>query len=136
MCKTHNEHMDKYGEIRRVQRRNPGQPCRIEKCTGVAAAHSLCGRHVHYAQTARRYGLTADEYLDLQEARGGCDICGEPNRAGTMLAVDHDHACCSGAKTCGKCVRGLLCDRCNQALGQMRDDPERLRKAAAYLESR
>lgn len=85
--------------------------------------------------TARRYGLTAEEYLDMQESRTGCDICGESNRGGTMLAVDHDHACCSGTKTCGKCVRGLLCDRCNQALGQMRDDPERLRKAAEYLES-
>jgi hypothetical protein len=40
--------------------------------------------------------------------------------------VDHDH------KT-GR-VRGVPCFTCNAAIGQLRDDPEIARRAAAYLE--
>jgi hypothetical protein len=42
------------------------------------------------------------------------------------LAVDHDH-------TTGV-IRGLICPACNGAIGFMRDDPQRLRSAALYLE--
>jgi hypothetical protein len=31
--------------------------------------------------------------------------------------VDHDHSCCPGRQTCGKCVRGLICRQCNTAFG-------------------
>jgi hypothetical protein len=33
------------------------------------------------------------------------------------LEIDHDHACCPKRPTCGKCTRGLLCDRHNRAIG-------------------
>lgn len=41
-------------------------------------------------------------------------------------AIDHDHTCCSGQKSCGKCVRGILCNRCNQVLGMLDEDPRLL----------
>jgi len=58
-----------------------------------------------------KYGLTADAYLDLLDRQHHkCAICGKPQTSiKRRLAVDHDH------KT-GK-VRGLLCFRCNTALG-------------------
>jgi len=49
------------------------------------------------------------------------------------LVVDHDHECCPDEKSCGKCVRGLLCNWCNRMIGMARDDPQRLRSAIAYL---
>jgi hypothetical protein len=68
---------------------------------------------------------------------GGCAICGatEPGGRGTFH-VDHDHGCCAGTnrKTCGSCVRGLLCNGCNIGLGAFADDTTRLAAAIAYLQ--
>jgi hypothetical protein len=65
----------------------------------------------------------------LVEQRGCCAICSSKLNTSryTKLAVDHCH------KT-GR-VRSLLCTNCNTALGLMKDSPERLRAAAAYLEA-
>lgn len=61
------------------------------------------------------YGLTPEQFDAMLEAQGGgCAICGHSDRS---LEVDHDHTCCPGKKTCGKCVRGILCRRCNRGLG-------------------
>jgi hypothetical protein len=51
-----------------------------------------------------------------------------------VLSIDHDHACCPGRISCGKCIRGLLCNRCNRALGLLGDSIELLKKMIAYLE--
>lgn len=65
---------------------------------------------------------------------GLCAICNKPeimkNRYTKdiqVLAIDHNHET-------GK-IRGLLCMKCNTAIGRMNDDPELLKKAANYLES-
>jgi hypothetical protein len=77
------------------------------------------------------YNITLVEYLQMWMIQGGCcAICRQPD--GTPR-VDHDHACCPGDKSCGRCVRGLLCHRCNVALGLLDDDPERLASAILYL---
>lgn len=74
----------------------------------------------------RKKGMTLEEYEQLAAAqRGRCAICGtEPN--GVVLAVDHCHA--TGQ------IRGLLCTPCNMGIGHLRDDPDVLRRAAAYLD--
>jgi hypothetical protein len=65
---------------------------------------------------------------------GGCAVCGcTPEENGKRLAVDHDHACCAGRESCGKCIRGLLCVKCNSLLGYADDDPARLSAAMTYL---
>lgn len=84
-------------------------------------------------QLKRKYNLTYEQYLEMLEAQGGvCAICA--NTAARDLHVDHDHSCCPGQHSCGKCVRGLLCARCNPALGAFNDDRSTLAKAIAYLE--
>ena len=78
----------------------------------------------------RKYGVDSATYDQMVVDQGGrCVICvGPPVGPGKRLHVDHDHG--TGA------VRALLCAPCNTAIGLMKDDPERLRQAAAYLEGK
>lgn len=83
------------------------------------------------------YGITEDEYnfrLDQQE--GVCAICQNESNSGRNLDVDHDHECCPGRKSCGKCIRGLLCYNCNHAIGLLKDSKKYLNRAIEYLERR
>lgn len=82
----------------------------------------------------RRYGITVKQYEEIKAAQGGkCYICQRATGATKALAVDHDHSCCSGRTSCGKCVRGLCCGPCNSMLAHVRDSPETLERAADYL---
>jgi len=73
-----------------------------------------------------RYGLTSEQYDVLWERqRGLCGICEDQLKPGRTTHIDHDHQ--TGH------VRGLLCQRCNQALGLMRDKASLLIGAAMYL---
>ena len=65
----------------------------------------------------------------LAEQGGVCAACG----GGGEMTVDHDHSCCPGRLTCGRCVRGILCSRCNAAAGQLGDSHVRASRLAAYL---
>ena len=86
-------------------------------------------------RTLRLYGLSEAEWQGwLGRQNGGCAICGttDPGGRGQWM-IDHDHGCCPGAGSCGRCVRGLLCNRCNLLLGFANDQPEILRAALEYL---
>jgi hypothetical protein len=75
----------------------------------------------------RKYGLTVEQYDQMLEAQGrSCAICGRPQPTWTSLHVDHDHET-------GR-VRGLLCFRCNNAIGDLDDSPDRFVLVAEYLE--
>lgn len=113
-----------------------------QKCNACSCVKPICefgrnmGRRCGYKAickvcTAARsregtYGLRPHEYEQLlQKQNNTCPICKIP--FSSTPTVDHDH------KT-GK-VRALLCMTCNVALGSLRDSRERVRAAAAYLES-
>ncbi|RPE45190.1 recombination endonuclease VII [Streptomyces sp. Ag109_O5-1] len=71
----------------------------------------------------RKYGLTEVERDALiASQRGVCCIC----LSAPAAHVDHCHET-------GR-VRGVLCFSCNAALGQFKDQPEVIRRAAAYVE--
>ena len=84
------------------------------------------------ADNIKRYGLTVDEFESaLVASKGLCAICRRPEsvkQKGVLqrLSIDHNHET-------GK-FRGLLCKRCNTAIGQLGDDPLRARALAEYLE--
>ncbi|QWT30116.1 HNH endonuclease [Streptomyces phage TunaTartare] len=79
------------------------------------------------------FGITRERYSELLKLQNGkCAICGGES-IDRNFSIDHDHNCCSGRKSCGNCIRGLLCNGCNMGIGYMRDDIERLTNAIEYL---
>lgn len=114
------------------------QRCQREACgreftftyVGGSGIRKFCSdecRRAHFTrpEQARSYGLKSkyglsDARFDAMLARqgGGCAICHAPPESFSKgLYVDHDHACCPGKRSCGECVRGILCVFCNNALG-------------------
>ena len=83
----------------------------------------------------RTYNLSYEKYCELVKLQDGkCAICNcLPSR---NLDVDHDHSCCPTKKSCGKCIRGLLCSSCNTALGLLKDDLVLFEKAMSYLQTK
>ena len=73
---------------------------------------------------SNKYKLTLQEYKDFWFRQNGCCPCGFifAEIPGQTPHIDHDHACCPGGKSCGKCVRGLLCRICNFVLGVYKED--------------
>ncbi len=109
-----------------------------ERCLAQSRAWQEANRERFLLQKgAWRIGMTVEQYLALlASANGMCAICGSTevgsaNKA--RMSVDHDHRCCPGDKSCGKCIRGVICNRCNTGLARFDDDPDRLLAAAAYL---
>ncbi|MFF7644529.1 endonuclease domain-containing protein [Streptomyces canus] len=88
--------------------------------TRCKACRAVQGRQDHLK---REYGLTEAERDEMVASQMGlCVIC----LKAPAVHVDHCH------KT-GR-VRGVLCFNCNSAIGKLGDDPDAVRRAAAYLE--
>lgn len=102
---------------------------RARRCCTCKNAATRC--RAKLGARYRRKGLTIEDFQELYDAQNGvCAICSQPEirtRSGAVriLCIDHDHQ--TGM------IRGLLCSRCNVILGQVRDIPETLLAAAAYL---
>jgi hypothetical protein len=94
-----------------------------------------CKTCMKWGNALRLFGVTPERYEAMLSGQGGvCASCGAPPSPDRRMAIDHDHACCPTAgRSCGACVRGLLCSPCNTGLGFFGDSPDRLMAAAAYL---
>ena len=110
--------------VRRWQLENP-EKYRAKQLEYVASGQKkFWSRRYHLK---RKYGLTLADYDRMFEAQGGvCAICGEARPEERTLHVDHDHA--TGV------IRGLLCFRCNQAIGSLQEDYDIFQAAADYLD--
>lgn len=109
----------------------------LEKIFEQMAAESLPAT-VTYPGVARskdsgsraRYGVTDEEVgaiLAAQDDR--CATCQRQVSEDNPLLVDHDHA----LGPVRAAVRGLLCRRCNAAIGLFGDDPVSMQRAIDYI---
>ena len=80
----------------------------------------------------KKYGIDQNRYDEILSSQNSvCAICLKPeskkhqNGNVTNLSIDHDHET-------GK-VRGLLCSKCNFAIGHLDDSPYLCERAMKYL---
>lgn len=108
---------------RKFQKANP------KKCSAKKKAYRKRNPEKTKCQRLRkRYGITLDDYKDMLQIQNECcAICKKHKSTfNTPLGVDHCHVTSK--------VRGLLCGRCNRAIGLFDDDPTFLENAQLYLE--
>ena len=78
-----------------------------------------------------KFGMTPQMYQNLLDKQNGvCAICHQPetakiNNRVKSLAVDHCHNT--------KIIRGLLCSKCNTAIGLMKENQQYLLNMINYL---
>lgn len=85
-----------------------------------STACKICyNRQTLNAKYQKRYGISVEQADSMKTA---CAICGEKEN----LHIDHCH-------TTGK-VREALCRACNHGVGNFKDNPQLLIRAAEYLE--
>jgi hypothetical protein len=117
-------------ETRRVTHCPQGHEYTAENSIFTSLGYRRCRtcqlRQSRRAFRRKLYGLEIEQYeFLLAQQQDRCAICGSSDNGGVALGVDHDHV--TGI------VRGLLCDKCNQAIGALREDPQLFQKAIAYL---
>lgn len=99
-----------------------------------ATVYKELDRNLNRSYNVKKYGLTEEQYQQMFKAQNGlCLICSNPEtitdkrvNGAKRLSIDHCH------KT--KKIRGLLCRNCNIGIGNLKHNPEYLRKAALYCE--
>jgi hypothetical protein len=80
------------------------------------------------AYVLRVWKMELEEYDAILSS--GCEVCGTTEN----LVLDHDHRCCPDKRDiCGKCIRGVLCNRHNLAEGYLQGNPEEAILLAEYM---
>ena len=108
----------KNGHERTPENVDDYRACKQCRAVTTSAWKKLNREKVQQMRIRWKYGVS--EKPDV------CDVCGGTSTNGKRIAVDHDHST--------KRVRGFLCNGCNVAIGMVKEDPDRLRRLAEYLE--
>jgi hypothetical protein len=114
-------------EIERVRQWALANPAKVQKRIALMRGSDKKRLADRKSYLKRKYALTIQEYDAMLAAQNGvCAICNRPRPENRTLHVDHDHG--SGE------IRGLLCFRCNNALGDFEEQYELFQRAANYLD--
>lgn len=107
-----------------------GRKCFVGTCENAAGGErGLCKWHSNWSG---KYGFSVAQVVQILNSPYLCEIC--DSELGTKnINIDHDHECCPGQQTCGKCIRGLLCRACNRGIGSFNEKAENVLKAVEYL---
>lgn len=108
--------------------RNPSSFGRCKECV-KARKNSPEIREINRKSMLKiMYGITSEEYNELLRVQNfSCAICkGHISKFKKALSVDHNHM--TGE------VRGLLCQKCNMALGLLGDRLEAIQNLLKYME--
>jgi hypothetical protein len=107
-------------------RSRSGYQTRCKECQSAVKkemASYYRGKHLEY-----KYGITHEDYEEmLKQQNHKCSICGidEVHAENSRLCVDHNHET--------EKLRGLLCKKCNQAIGLFQDNADFCEAAGRYL---
>lgn len=93
--------------------------CKQEKLFNKGQRYcSDCSKEWKYLQ---RYNVTLEEYNRQMSTSNICEICDTTHN----LCYDHNHNTMK--------FRGVLCRKCNSALGKLGDNEQGLLKALRYI---
>jgi len=131
--------LDQFG-VSRQGARGPVYRSNCKACASARAMQWFADNPERTMANRRRwnlqklYGITPEQYEEMLSEQGGlCAVCRQPEpdahgRTGTQFSLSVDHCHDTGR------VRGLLCQKCNRAIGLLGDNVELLRAAIRYLE--
>jgi hypothetical protein len=122
------EDLSKLSRSQRWKKRHP------EKVKAYQKSHA---KEREITRIKREYGLTAKEWESiLIKQSGRCNICLTELYNKNEPCVDHPHLENWDSLTGDekkKHIRGMLCFRCNNAIGLLKDDPILLENAIKHL---
>jgi len=97
---------------------------------GRYSCRQCCSHSSFVRNIEKKYNIPYSRYEQIKkEQKDSCAICSKKEK----LLIDHDHSCCPGVGSCGRCVRGLVCFKCNVALGMVSDNKNILNSMILYL---
>lgn len=128
-CRMHYERYKRNGETER-------QLTPMDKVYYYDGQKKFTYRDSRIRHLSKFYNMSMETYDEM--AKAGCWVCGRTHNYSRRLHVEHDHKCCPSNKSCGECVRGIVCNKCNILIGkyeknQMRDDNPNKQKVINYL---
>ena len=130
----HAKHKEKRNATTRTKRAANPEKAREYANNHYAENKDHIRKYHRDATRLNRSGINAKSFAHMLWKQAGlCASCTEPMAPGGGTHIDHDHACCPGKTSCGKCVRGLICRGCNHAAGLLRDSELNARGLGEYL---